>query len=29
MELNHQHGGAMRDELFAAMPPREGMRLLL
>ena len=29
MELKHQYGGAMRDGLFAAMPPLEGMRLLL
>ena len=28
-ELNHQYGGATRDGLFAAMPPLEGMRLLL
>ena len=29
MELKHQFGGAMRDGLVAAMPPLEGMRLLL
>ena len=29
MELKHQYGGATRDGLFAAMPPLEGMRLLL
>ena len=29
MELKQQHGGATRDGLFAAMPPLEGMRLLL
>ena len=29
MELKNQYGGATRDGLFAAMPPLEGMRLLL
>ena len=29
MELKRQHGGASREGLFAAMPPLEGMRLLL
>ena len=29
MELKHQYGGALRDGLYAAMPPLEGMRLLL
>ena len=29
MELKREHGGAMREGLFAAMPPLEGMRLLL
>ena len=29
MELKHQYGGATRDGVFAAMPPLEGMRLLL
>ena len=29
MELKHQYGGATRDGLFVAMPPLEGMRLLL
>ena len=28
MELKHQYGRAMRDELFAAMPPLDWMRLL-
>ena len=28
MDLKHQYGGALRDGLFAAIPPHEGMRFL-